>query len=74
MSRPSLLFLASVVPGMAWATIESQSSAALPLGLSSQAELLVSSGVFVGVLMVMALYNLFIYWHSRTLPFLFYGL
>ena len=38
------------------------------------AHLLISSGIFAGILLIMALYNLFIYWHNRTSSFLYYGL
>lgn len=38
------------------------------------AHVLISSGMFAGILLIMALYNLFIYWHSRSYNFLYYGL
>ncbi|WP_251259568.1 sensor domain-containing diguanylate cyclase [Echinimonas agarilytica] len=38
------------------------------------AKVIMSSGIFVGILFVMAMYNLFIFWHSRTISFLYYGL
>lgn len=43
-------------------------------GFEGQARLLISSSLFAGILLVMSLYNLFIYWHSRTLSYLYYGL
>ncbi|MBD1388013.1 diguanylate cyclase [Neiella sp. HB171785] len=40
---------------------------------TQQARALAVNGLFCGVLLVMAVFKLFVYWHSRTLSFLFHG-